>query len=208
MLDKLGYSYDLKVVPASSFGVPQKRERLILMASKTGELKIPRPTHGTSRRPVSTVRDWIGRLPVLRAGATDPKDPDHRAMALSAINLTRIAATPEGGGRDRWKRPLMGKIASEHCDEIFLTNEDPYDEDPRKIVEEMAKGMTLKQPQIILDRREAIRTALKAARPGDAVLITGKGTDPYIMGSKNSKLPWSDVRVAREELETLLREQA
>lgn len=113
-----------------------------------------------------------------------------------------------GGGRDRWKRPLMGKIASEHCDEIFLTNEDPYDEDPQTIVEEMAKGMELKQPQILLDRREAIRAALHAAKPGDAVLITGKGTDPYIMGTKNSKLPWSDARVAREEVEALLAEQA
>jgi UDP-N-acetylmuramoyl-L-alanyl-D-glutamate--2,6-diaminopimelate ligase len=110
-----------------------------------------------------------------------------------------------GGGRDTWKRPLMGKIASEHCDLIFLTNEDPYDEDPRKIIEEMAAGMTLQKPSIILDRRMAIRAAIKAARPDDAVLITGKGTDPYIMGAKHAKLPWSDAKVAREELEKLVR---
>ena len=106
LLKKLGYSFDLKVVPALSFGVPQKRERLILMAAKIGELRIPAPTHGTSRRPASTVRDWIGGLPPLLAGASDPKDPDHRAMALEAINLKRIAATPEGGGRDGWPKSL------------------------------------------------------------------------------------------------------
>jgi DNA (cytosine-5)-methyltransferase 1 len=106
LLRKLGYSFDLKVVPALAFGVPQKRERLILMAAKTGDLRIPRATHGTAHRRVSTVRDWIGQLPPLRAGYSDPKDPDHRAMALSAINLERIAATPEGGGRDGWPKSL------------------------------------------------------------------------------------------------------
>ena len=49
-----------------------------------------------------------------------------------------------GGGRDTWKRPQMGAIAEQYCDEIILTNEDPYDEDPRKIVEEMAAGMSAK----------------------------------------------------------------
>lgn len=107
-----------------------------------------------------------------------------------------------GGGRDTWKRPLMGKIAEQACDLVILTNEDPYDEDPQQIVNAMVSGM-IRAPQIIMDRREAIRAALIAARPGDAVLISGKGTDPYIMGPKGSKAPWSDARVVREELEKL-----
>jgi DNA (cytosine-5)-methyltransferase 1 len=106
LLKKSGYSFDIKVVPALAFGVPQKRERLILMATKIGKLAIPAATHGTSRRPVSTVRDWIGGLPSLRAGTSDPEDPDHRAMALEPINLKRIAATPEGGGREGWPASL------------------------------------------------------------------------------------------------------
>jgi len=109
-----------------------------------------------------------------------------------------------GGGRDIWKRPEMGRIADEACDKVILTNEDPYDEDPRKIVEEMAAAMMLPS-EIIMDRREAIRAALRAARPGDAVLITGKGTDPFIMGPKGSKEPWSDAEVVREELELLIK---
>jgi DNA (cytosine-5)-methyltransferase 1 len=107
LLGKLGYAYDLKIVPASGFGVPQKRERLILMASKSAELNIPLPTHGTRRRRLATVRDWIGMLPPLAAGSTDPKDADHRSMALSAINLRRIGATPEGGGREGWPKSLQ-----------------------------------------------------------------------------------------------------
>ena len=110
-----------------------------------------------------------------------------------------------GGGRDAWKRPEMGRIADEACEKVILTNEDPYDEDPRAIVDAMAKGMK-RVPDIIMDRRAAIRAALRAARPGDAVLISGKGTDPFIMGPKGSKTPWSDARVVREELGQLLAE--
>ncbi|HEU0080807.1 MAG TPA: UDP-N-acetylmuramoyl-L-alanyl-D-glutamate--2,6-diaminopimelate ligase [Candidatus Paceibacterota bacterium] len=108
-----------------------------------------------------------------------------------------------GGGRDVWKRDEMARIAERDCDEIILTNEDPYDDDPMKIVADMASAITTKTPYLVMDRREAIHTALRMARPGDAVLITGKGTDPYIMGPKNTKVPWSDAAVAREELEKL-----
>lgn len=109
-----------------------------------------------------------------------------------------------GGGRDRWKRPAMGAIAEEYCTLAILANEDPYDEDPRAILDEMAEGFAKKKPRIILDRREAIRAALAEAKEGDVVLITGKGTDPYIMGPRGSKEPWSDKRVVEEELEKLL----
>lgn len=105
-----------------------------------------------------------------------------------------------GGGRDKWKRPVMGKLASERCDIVILTNEDPYDEDPRAIVDEIARAMT-KNPLIILDRRAAIARAIELAQVGDAVLITGKGTDPTICGPRSTSLPWSDAQVAREEVE-------
>ena len=110
-----------------------------------------------------------------------------------------------GGGRDTWKRPEMGRIADEVCDKVILTNEDPYDENPRVIVEAMAREMK-RAPEIIMDRREAMRAAPRAARSDDVVLISGKGTDPFIMGPKGSKEPWSDAVVVREELERLLSE--
>ncbi len=110
-----------------------------------------------------------------------------------------------GGGRDTSKRPIMGKIADTYCDEIILTNEDPYDEDPKKIVDDVAKGITSQQPKIIMDRRLAIAEVLKRAKTGDTVLITGKGTDPYIMGSAGSKISWNDARITKEEIEKLIK---
>ncbi len=108
-----------------------------------------------------------------------------------------------GGGRDTWKRPEMAKIAGEYCDHIILTNEDPYDEDPRQIVEDMRVAIKNKPVEIIMDRREAIAKALSLAKEQDAVVITGKGTDPYIMGPNGAKQEWSDAGVVREELAKL-----
>jgi len=109
-----------------------------------------------------------------------------------------------GGGRDQWKRPEMGKIAEKYCDQIILTNEDPYDEDPIKIINEVKAGISTKPCTILIDRRKAIAHALSLAHKNDAVLITGKGTDPYIMTANGSKIPWSDVDVAKEELTKVL----
>jgi UDP-N-acetylmuramoyl-L-alanyl-D-glutamate--2,6-diaminopimelate ligase len=109
-----------------------------------------------------------------------------------------------GGGRDKWKRPEMGAVADSHCSHIILTNEDPYDEDPKKIIEEVAVGIKSKKPEIILDRRDAIRKALSLAKEGDAIIITGKGTDPYIMEANGEKTPWDDANIVREDLKTLL----
>lgn len=108
-----------------------------------------------------------------------------------------------GGGRDKWKRPVMGAVADERCDEVILTNEDPYDEEPLDIVEQMAKGMK-RTPTIVMDRRDAIARALALAKEGDAVLITGKGTDPCICVENGRKIPWSDAQVATEEIQKML----
>ena len=97
----------------------------------------------------------------------------------------------------------MGKIADKYCDHIILTNEDPYDEDPVQIIRDVAEGITTHKPTVIIDRREAIRSAIKLAQKGDIVLITGKGTDPFIMGARGNNIPWSDAAVAKEEIEKL-----
>ena len=109
-----------------------------------------------------------------------------------------------GGGRDGWKRPVLGKIADEYCQEIIVTNEDPYDEDPEKIMNEVASGVTSHTPLLIIDRREAIAKALSMAHAGDTILITGKGTDPYIMGPNGTKEVWDDAEVVREELKRMV----
>ena len=108
-----------------------------------------------------------------------------------------------GGGRDKWKRPVMASVADKHCDYIILTDEDPYDEDPREIIRDMEEGIQNKEYKVIMDRREAVNQALSVAKTGDTVLITGKGTDPYIMGPNNTKTEWDDATIVREELKKL-----
>jgi UDP-N-acetylmuramoyl-L-alanyl-D-glutamate--2,6-diaminopimelate ligase len=109
-----------------------------------------------------------------------------------------------GGGRDTWKRPEMAHIAEQYCEHIILTNEDPYDEEPRKIIDDMMKGIEdNSKVEVIMDRRMAIRTALEMSEDGGYVLISGKGTDPYIMGPHNTRQPWSDAEVVQKELSNL-----
>lgn len=100
-----------------------------------------------------------------------------------------------GGGRDKWKRPVLGKIAAQYCQEIIVTNEDPYDENPMEIIEQVADDTNAKK---ILDRKEAIKQALKLAQPGDTVIITGKGSEPWMCVAKGKKIPWDDRQVVKD----------
>ena len=104
-----------------------------------------------------------------------------------------------GGGRDKWKRPVLGEIAKKYCKEIIVTNEDPYDEDPMEIINQVAETAGNKA-QKILDRKEAIKKAVKIAKPGDTVIITGKGSEPWMCVENGKKIPWSDRQIAKEAL--------
>lgn len=110
-----------------------------------------------------------------------------------------------GGGRDRWKRPEFGKIASKYCDEIILTNEDPYDENPLTIIKEIESGFSKTQNpnykfQIIEDRKEAIGKALSDAQKGDVVIVTGKGSENSMAVAGGKKISWSDKKIILEFL--------
>lgn len=109
-----------------------------------------------------------------------------------------------GGGRDVAKRAVMGGIADRHCDHIILTTEDPYDESPKAIADDVAAGIQNKPYEYIEDRRLAMRKAFEMAKPNWVVMMTGKGAGPYIMGPQGSRQPWSDAGVAREELKRLM----
>lgn len=102
-----------------------------------------------------------------------------------------------GGGRDKWKRPVMGKIAAQYCDKAIITNEDPYNEEPIEIINQVA-GDT--KAEKILDRKEAIKKALGLANPGDIVIITGKGSEPWMCVKNNKKIPWSDKKIVLDLL--------
>jgi UDP-N-acetylmuramyl tripeptide synthase len=111
-----------------------------------------------------------------------------------------------GGGRDTWKRPVFGEIASRYCDEIFLTNEDPYEEDPEEILRDIEKGIKDSKYKIskvhkILDRREAIKAALAEAKKDDTVVITGKGSETTMALAEGRKIPWSEKGVVEELLQ-------
>lgn len=110
-----------------------------------------------------------------------------------------------GGGRDKWKRCEMGKIASQFCSQIILTNEDPYEENPEQIIHDIESGISNFQNLVfkILDRREAIFEALKNAEDGDKIVITGKGCEPWMCVGGNKKIPWDDRRIVLEELEKM-----
>jgi len=115
-----------------------------------------------------------------------------------------------GGGRDVARRPLLGKIAGTHANIAIVTNEDPYDDDPMKIINQVAQGVVNvgrlhDQEDLfrVFDRREAIRLAISKAKADDLVLITGKACEQWIMGPLGTKQPWDDRRVARQELERL-----
>ena len=103
-----------------------------------------------------------------------------------------------GGGRDKWKRPKMGEIAAKYCQEIILTNEDPYDENPQEILNQIEAGMNGKNFSEILDRREAIEKALFLAKNGDTVIITGKGCEPYLHLARGQKIPWDERKIVEE----------
>jgi UDP-N-acetylmuramoyl-L-alanyl-D-glutamate--2,6-diaminopimelate ligase len=103
-----------------------------------------------------------------------------------------------GGGRDKWKRPILGGLAAKYCDEVIITNEDPYGENPMEIINQVADGAGEKAKKF-LDRRRAISEALKIAKEGDVIIITGKGCEPWICVTGGKKIPWDDRQVVKEE---------
>jgi len=106
-----------------------------------------------------------------------------------------------GGDRDRTKRPLMGKAAS-LADEIILTSDNPRSEDPYQIIDDIRSGIPFRRgmPSILANRREAIQTAIRQARPGDTIIVAGKGHEQkQILGDLS--LPFHDATVCREAIE-------
>ncbi len=105
-----------------------------------------------------------------------------------------------GGERDHGKRPLMGAVAEQYADHVVVTDDNPRGEDSLSIIEEIVKGIEhQEQVQIVPDRKQAIMDALSQARPGDIVLIAGKGHEAY-QDIKGVKYPFHDRDVVQEWL--------
>ena len=126
---------------------------------------------------------------------------------INKENKKIIAVFGACGERDRGKRPIMGEIVTRYADYIFITNEDPYNENPQRIIEEVFSGVIKYKKESIdcwkvLDRREAIRKSLQLAQPGDFVIITGKGAEETMAIGKD-RIPWKEKTVIEEELAKL-----
>lgn len=137
--------------------------------------------------------------------------PDSLEKLYSYINRLKkgdakiISVFGSCGERDRGKRPIMGEIVSNHADYIFVTNEDPYNEDPQQIIDEVFAGVKKNKSENvnawrILDRREAIKKALQIAKPDDILVVTGKGAEET-MAVGTRRIPWNDPQVIQELLQ-------
>ena len=163
---------------------------------------------------LNSIESVPGRMEILRspAGFNVVIDYAHTPDSLELVYQTlkdqlvtggRLIGVlgAAGGGRDKWKRPEFGKIAAKYCDEIILTDEDPYDENPEEILEQIISGFPdSANYSKVLDRREAIKKALNAARGGDVVVITGKGSETSMAISGGRKIPWSDKNTVEDIL--------
>ena len=138
--------------------------------------------------------------------------PDALENVLQALNSVRETLQSSariwtlfgcGGDRDKGKRPLMAQMALKYSDEVVVTSDNPRTEDPQKIIQDILTGVSESEKnkvKVIEDRKEAIGHAIHQAKPGDVVLIAGKGHEDYqIIGTV--KTPFSDLQVAVEALQ-------
>jgi UDP-N-acetylmuramoyl-L-alanyl-D-glutamate--2,6-diaminopimelate ligase len=157
------------------------------------------------RQGLESVTGVPGRFESVEAGqpfsvivdyAHTPDSLDNVLRAARELGPGRLTVVfGAGGDRDREKRPLMGRVAAARADRAIVTTDNPRNEDPRAIAEEVAAG----QLEIVVDRRAAIEEALSDAGHGDVVVIAGKGADTE-MEIAGQFVPFDDRVVAREVL--------
>jgi DNA (cytosine-5)-methyltransferase 1 len=114
-----GYEFDYKVVDTAYYGIPQRRKRLVLLASRLGPIKLLSPTH--EEKNFVTVRDVISALPPIKDGETDTNDRMHTASKLTPINKSRILATPKDGGSAKsWSEDLLPECYKKASGKTYL----------------------------------------------------------------------------------------
>jgi UDP-N-acetylmuramoyl-L-alanyl-D-glutamate--2,6-diaminopimelate ligase len=112
-----------------------------------------------------------------------------------------LVLTGSCGDRMKEKRPIVGKIVSEYADVMVVANEDPYTEDPEKIIDEVWAGIDQSKTDAhrIFDRRKAVEFLLNSAKSGDIVILCGKGSDT-MMWVKDGQIPWNEREIVRDML--------
>lgn len=119
-----------------------------------------------------------------------------RAITEEGHKITAVFGS--AGKRDTKKRPIFGELADQYCDMIVLTEDDPRDEDPHEIADEIRSGIKHTKSIFIANRYDAIRQAIESANEGDTVLILGKG-DEVFMYRENGRAPWMGDHIAARE---------
>jgi len=183
---------------AAMYGIDLPKTKQILEDIKN----IPGRMEFIQKEPFGIIVDYAHTPDSLEAVYKTLKRSDLAARSdLESGGRLICVLGAAGGGRDKWKRPAFGKIADEYCDEIILTNEDPYEENPEKIIGEIASGINSKNKVTkILDRKEAIKFAINKTGEGDTVIITGKGSETSMAIAGGNKIPWSDKQIVQEFL--------
>lgn len=149
-----------------------------------------------------------GQLTVIADYAHTPDALENVLKTIEEIrtrNEQVITVVGCGGDRDKTKRPLMGKIASEMSDQVIFTSDNPRFEDPHDILDEIEKGVEPQNARKVLtieNRRQAIKTAIKMANPNDIILIAGKGHETY-QDIKGVKHHFGDLEEAQNFLNEL-----
>ena len=132
--------------------------------------------------------------------------PDALKNVLITINKIRtqneslITVVGCGGNRDQEKRPMMGAIAAQYSTKVIFTSDNPRDEDPETIIQQMNRGVDpvdFKKTMNVTQRKEAINVAYQLSQPGDVVLIAGKGHENY-QEINGERLPFDDFLIAKE----------
>src|SRR5680860_64270 len=130
----------------------------------------------------------------------------YKTIKLFPYNKLIHVLGSTGGGRDKSRRQVLGGMAAKTADIVIVTDEDPYDEDPQAIINEVALGAEKngksrgKNLFLVLDRREALKMAVNMAQEGDLVLVTGKGAEQYICLSGGKKMAWDDRMELRQAI--------
>ncbi len=140
--------------------------------------------------------------------APEPMPMRSALIAAGKLPHTRLVHIfgSTGGHRDVGKRYEFGKISAQHADKIIITNDDVYDSDPEKIAEDIKQGIeSAEQPkvrevEIVLDRDEAIKHAVHTAKTGDLILITGKGSEQFLVLPSNKRIDWDDRAIVKKYL--------
>ncbi len=167
----------------------------------------------TKARPTSGRFEFVDKGQNFKVIIDYAHEPLSLESIYKAVTSYKLRATSslicllgaQGGGRDKWKRPKIGSIADKYCDEIILTNEDPYDENPNQILTDIKSGVPEnKKIYEIIDRKEAIGKAISLAKKGDVVILTGKGGESSMCIENNKKIPWDERVVVEEALNNFL----